>query len=1282
MVLRVWESVKGFWYDWQLNRSTTKFNLFYISTFSSELNVEKLYCACRKLLDNNLFLGSVFYEKNGEVFQYFSTEPELCFSEYDAVSSADKDRIFDELSNTPFNLIEGPLCRFILIKHKYNGGYSFIMGFHHIIIDGICFADLFDELVGIYNGDLLPQSYEKQFNSYREYSEWILGKFTEEFRLPSSLLSINSSSMSYNPGNKTPAANRQEFSYSDFNSVIRQLPGEVIDEVKSFADQNSFSLFLILKSVWALLIARLSGEEKIVLTYPVSLRSCSFTDTRGYMVNIVPDLFEEKGSFMEQMKKSKSDFREVVGKIRFTPYHKVLKKAESETRSYFKQVFPPVGFGYMKLPDRGFDGENTGYFATNASEYQILLQYREVNEGIELYFSYNKHFFDKEYVDRIFNIFNTLTLKLLKSKDTETRSINLLNLEEYDFLINRCSGTGMSYNTEATIHKVFESRVEKEPDNYALYYDGKYTDYGDLNSRANKLGRLIREKLMNLPYNEADRNPVIGICATSPYQVVISVLGILKAGCAYLIIDSCEPEDRIRQKLEDSDCRLIINSVTGKQFPGIPGEIKDIEAESYHLSRENLSDSGSPDDIAYLLYTSGSTGTPKGVVIEHRGVVDLIEDHRRRFNLSEGSRVLQYHNFSFDVSVSTLFSAILTGASLYLVDKNLFEDVEALQNFIVKERIELINIPPVLLRLMEPCKILKGWLKTIIVGGEVCSAEVMNLWGDKVRLINAYGPTEATVTATLHHYRKGDSNRNIGKPAGNRRVYLLDSYKNPVPPGFEGELFIGGVGVAREYLNQRSLTRDSFLPDPFSANGKGTMYRTGDICRWLDDGSLLFRGRTDDQIKLRGFRIEPGDVVNAVEKFPAVHKAVVALADYNGSRHLTCWYTSTEEVCKDSLRSFLREKLPDYMLPSIFKKVDAIPVNSSGKTDYSILTAGVVSSFSDYVPPVTRFQKKICRIWEEVLKVEKIGIEDDFFSLGGCSIAAVNIVYKIRKELDVTVPVSRIYQYPRISCLVRSFLTMGTIQPVVSLGDHEGESNLPELFIIPPETTGSEIFLELGNSLSTDFRCFGIESFNMYNENFIDDTKKMALYVLNLIGNREKPYWVLGYSLGGRVALEMAAEVERRGGNGLNLILLDTVLYSRAECIGIKFEILLLKLKNRKLLTQKDIDDQWEFSRRIDALKDNMVKMSVKPFAGQLRKSRIILFKATEIEKIRKRRSDKFFSFYFKSLSILFFDFIRKGHNNLNRVTRNLHTIRLNCSHMELLRKHEEIAEKIRDFLC
>jgi amino acid adenylation domain-containing protein len=721
------------------------------------------------------------------------------------------------------------------------------------------------------------------------------------------------------------------------------------------------------------------------------------------------------------------------------------------------------------------------------AKFDLTLSLAESGEGIEGCFEYATALFDSATVERWVGHWRSLLEGLAEASDaTAVGSLPLLSNAERQQVLVEWNATETDYPNDQCIHQLFEAQAEQTPEAVALVFEEQSLTYAELNIRANRLAH----HLIDLGVRPDDR---VAIGVERSLEMVVGLLAILKAGGAYVPLDPAYPEERLAFMLEDSaPLALLTHGATRERFAALAGDVPLVDLDADAAAWAELTATNpepavlglKTNHLAYVIYTSGSTGKPKGVMVEHCGVSNLVAAQIREFGLGADSRVLQFASVSFDACVSELFTALCSGALLYLPPAKTKLVGEALSSTIARHGLSHATLPPSVLATLPDGERLNT-LGTLTVAGERLPEALARRWAADRSLINAYGPTEITVCATLHLCAADASgDPPIGRPIANTRIYVLDSDGQPLPIGVAGELHIGGTGVARGYLNRPQLTAERFLPDPFSAESDARMYRTGDLARWLPDGNLEYIGRADFQVKIRGFRIELGEIEAALRGFDGIREAVVlAREDSPGEKRLVAYVTIAGSgkvaggiavadgvdvadnvdfaALPATLKTHLQSSLPSHMVPAAFVVLESLPLTPNGKLDRKALPAPEADAYATgaYAPPKGPVEEALAELWSELLGIEQVGRHDDFFALGGHSLLAIRLLSELDQAFGVRLPVGAVFLRPTLSELAEAVGDSRLAEEAAALVPLRPEGVDPPLFLLPG-AIGSVLYLQ------------------------------------------------------------------------------------------------------------------------------------------------------------------------------------------------------------------------------
>lgn len=723
---------------------------------------------------------------------------------------------------------------------------------------------------------------------------------------------------------------------------------------------------------------------------------------------------------------------------------------------------------------------------------------------------------------------------------------------------------------ELCLHQAFEVQSDRTPNSVAAEYQGETLSYAELDRRANQLARYLRQL-------GATVDSRVAVCLKRSLQLPVALLAVLKSGAACMPLDPNYPEERLELMLRDAaPAVLLTDEPSGPKFSSIRFassglKILDLRKEWARVSREEgkrVDCEVQATDAAYVIYTSGSTGTPKGVVITHRGLVNHGAASVKLYGHVPTDRVLQFSSISFDIAIEEIFPTWMAGATVVFRPEDFSLQVADFLRWVRQQNISVLDLPTAywheivheLSELKEP---VPAGLRLVIVGGEKASAKAFSAWrtvvGNRVRWINTYGPTEASVIATAYEPPSSPdfpvpTTLPIGRPIANTKVYLLDEELNPVPVGVAGELHIGGTGVARGYLNRPESTAEKFISDPFSDDPSVRLYKTGDMAQFLPSGEIEFIGRRDFQVKIRGFRVEPGEVEAVLERHPAIRDvAVVAREWREGEKRLVAHFVPRvgEEPSASELRSFLQGKLPAYMVPACFVRLNALPLTANGKVDRKALPDPSATDnelfhsepVNDGEQPKDALELQLTGIWENVLGIRPIATQQNFFDLGGHSILAVRLMHRIEQALQRKIPITTLLQAPTISGLAELMRREGWSPSWSSLVPIQPHGSRPPFFCV--HGIGGTVlrFRDLARHLGDDQPFYGLQAKGLDGKQpCASSVEEMAADYIRDIQQVQLggPYFLGGYSFGGMVALEMAQQLRAQGEEVALVALLDT----------------------------------------------------------------------------------------------------------------------------------------------
>lgn len=639
----------------------------------------------------------------------------------------------------------------------------------------------------------------------------------------------------------------------------------------------------------------------------------------------------------------------------------------------------------------------------------LIFIYNRFNDKLEGNIEYNAGLYEKATIESMISRLNHLLSIVLKNLDQKAGELELLSETGREQLLHNFNDTRQEYRSDQTIHGLFMEQVAQNPDKVALVFQDQEITYAGLNKKANSLAGILRRKGVK-------PDDIVGLMAERSLDMIIGVLGILKAGGAYLPVDPGYPRERIQYILEDSQAKFIVIHRHLSSKIHFDGQVIGLEDAIAAWDNEpDVTDINTPDNLAYIIYTSGSTGNPKGVMIAHRGIANLQTFFKTKLGIRETDHIILFASISFDASVWEMFMSLLGGATLYIVPQNVVESNSRFEGFLNQHQITVATLPPTYITTLNPANIKS--LRLLVAAGSASTLDSLNKWQDKAEYVNAYGPTETTICATTWSSKNGGTKYNcvpIGKPVSNARIYILSKNNHLQPVGIPGELCVAGDLLARGYLNRLELTREKFVTNPVVPGEM--IYRTGDLARWLPDGNIEFLGRLDHQVKIRGHRIELGEIEFQLLTHKLINEAVVIAREIKkGEPAIYAYYTAQQPLSGLEIREYLQQKLPEYLLPAFFVQLETIPLTPNGKVDMKALPdpTQVSAAKTVFETPQNEIQEKLVEIWQDMLSKTPIGINDDFFLLGGDSIKAIQISIKLQ-ECRLKLEMKDLFEYRNI----------------------------------------------------------------------------------------------------------------------------------------------------------------------------------------------------------------------------------------------------------------------------
>ncbi len=1040
-----------------------------------------------------------------------------------------------------FDLSEGPLffCKLLKISYK---DYTFLLNFHHTITDGWSVQIFMKELGLIYTAlkQQKPLSLPTLQVTYSDFSiwqkDWLEGEgcqkqiayWKDELKSAPDLLQLP---MDFR---------RPDINTYDGDEICLILDQSVTEKLQLFSRSNNVSIFVTLLSIFNTLLTRYLTQEEFVLGIPIAGRIHKELESlNGMLINNFPLRItpKEQMTFLEMLEHCKVKFFQAYDHQEL-PIDRIVEELKVKRYVNISALFQ-VMFNLLNMFDQEISLEDSTMEMVDRrrhiAQFDLSLDIYESKKTLRCIFIFNTNLFKRERIERMAGHFSELVNSLLSDPTQNIRKIPILSKKEKNLILKEWNLTSATFPEDKCIHQLFEEQVLKTPGMVAIQDDNITITYRELNIKANKLARLLHQE-------GASEGSFVGIFLNRNVDLLVGLLAILKAGCTYIPLDPIYPKERLALILEDSNPVLLLTEM--KLLDSLPWtKAKNIfieEIENYqNESEENTNFTVTSHHAAYLIYTSGSTGKPKGVLIEHRSLVNFLTSMSKKPGINSSDVMLAVTTISFDIAGLELFLPILNGSKVVMATQETSMNPELLIKKIDECQATLLQATPVTFRMLNSA----GWTGSkklrILCGGEALSKELaLDLNSKCAELWNMYGPTETTVWSTVEKVtfdHSGDTGYvNLGRPIDNTFIYVLNSELQPVPIGIPGELYIAGDGLARGYYNLPELTREKFLPDPFSGIDGSRMYRTGDLVQQTVEGKLEFLNRVDSQVKIRGFRIELGEIESALAQYQTIRDNVVIVReDSPGDKRIISYIIRQEEMETDisELRMFLKTKVPEYMVPSSFVFIGQFPLTPNGKIDRKALPKPEdtqLESKSIYVEPQTEMERKLERIWCEILKLKRIGTDEGFFDIGGHSMLAVTLMIKIEKELGIRIPLATLFNHSTIREMADFFekkdrpVNWGSLVPIKTQGRKR------PLYLVHGAGLNLLLYKSLVSYLDEDQPVFGLQAKGLDGvDEPLNTMEEIAAYYINEILTVDKSgtYAVAGFSLGGQIAYEMARQL-------------------------------------------------------------------------------------------------------------------------------------------------------------
>ncbi len=1035
---------KRLWVSHQLDESTTIFNMPMSFWLQGHLKMDLLIKAFDTLVERHEILRTVFGQEDGEPFQRIRSTDfrNFSFKYIDLRETSNAKEVAEDevktLAAIPFDLEEGPLFRVYLMQTGEKS-HLLCLCLHHIIADEWSMRVLIDELATLYNAYAkgLENPLPNLAIQYKDYIEWQDKKLTDEQlvvhrnywldQLKGELPILNFPEDFSRPPVQTHRGSNLHFNFSE----------QETEAFSSLMQENDASLFIGLMAMVSFLLHRYTGQEDMIIGTPVAGRQHLDLEVQlGIFINMLairlkPNRSQAFLTFLEEVKHTVLEgyrhqdypFDVLVNELNLpretsrSPLFDVMVLLEKQDAKQIANSLQSV------------DIEEYVVELDNA-KYDLTFHFTETPSGLSLRLEYNAELYSCLRMDRMGQHLKVLLKEIVDNPVQSASSINLLSRREEQRILHEFNKNTPSFISDATFTELFERQVEEEGSVTAVVCENNKLTFFELNERANQLAHYLRKNY------QVVSNQLVGILQDRSEWMLISILGILKAGGAYLPIDPDYPEERIAYLLQDGQVKVLLTN--GETLNEHNVEQINVSKEWDQIKKESTLNPDldrSNQDLAYVIYTSGSTGTPKGVMIRHESLVNYLSwTNDYYFSDQKGFPFGCFTSTSFDLTITSLFSGLLRRDTLYLQKSN---DILTCLNWAFQsEEIKAVKLTPSHVQVLSEMDITSTPVNTVILGGEKVSPiheQVLRALNPKMRIFNEYGPTESTVGCSVAEVLS-DAPITIGQPIWNTRIFILDDAQQLVPIGIPGEIYVEGTGLAEGYWRNPELTSEKFVDHPFE---DGKLYKTGDLGRWTEAGTIEYLGRADDQLKIRGYRIEPGEIETVLRSYPGISEAVTSVVLKGDEKYLAAYFTSEETLEIAAIRSYVQSKLPTYLVPTYFVEVDQFQLTHNGKIDKKALPTDHLVVTRTYAAPRNTTEIRVIDIWNVILGLENIGINDNFFEIGGHSLKAVQVVAQIHKVFSIKIDLKDIFANPVLKDLASRITEAqhAHFEPIRKVGD-------------------------------------------------------------------------------------------------------------------------------------------------------------------------------------------------------------------------------------------------------
>jgi len=1020
------------WFLSQLQQDSAVYNLAGGVRMEGALSVTALERALDEIVRRHESLRTTIRQIESEPVQILKSPHKFSLSQIDlrdvpeTKREAEAQSLLTHEARKPFNIEQGPLFRATLMLLSERE-HILLLTMHHIISDGWSIGILVRELIELYDRPARLPELSVQYVDFAAWQrEWLQGElldkqvsyWTENLAGAPSLLELPTD----RPRPPTPTYRGARY------PVV--IPQELTQSLKQLSEQHNVTLFMTLLAAFQVLLFRHARQDDVVVGVPISGRNKpALENVVGLFVNMLAVRTDLSGN---------PTFRELLARVREAalgayehqdlPFEKLVEVIQPERDISYAPLFQVMfHLGNMSAPAFDLPGlKLTPLVAdTGTSKFDLTLDLVESSTGLKGTFDYSTDLFDESTIQRLSERFNVLLRAIVANPETHIAALPLLSPTEEHQLLVAWNDTAEIFPQPACLHQIFEAQAAQTPNATAVKFEGDELTYTQLNQRANQLAHRL------LKLGVGPEVPV-AICMERSLHLPIALMAVLKAGGAYIPLDPAYPRERLSFILAETRAPVVLTERVFADNPALEGvQVIQLDGDTDELATESTANprvAVTEENLCYVIYTSGSTGQPKGAMLHHRGVRNRLFWGITDYKLGNGDAVLHKTPLTFDVSVWEIFAPLLSGACLVIAKPGGHQDTAYQLDLMAREKVTHVDYVPSMLEVLLEAEGLDQCrnLKIVTCAGEALTRELRDRFHSQTRsaMYNLYGPTEASLAVTYWVCNGTERVIPIGRPMSNVRIYILDKHLRPVPIGVAGELHIGGVAPGRGYLKRPELTADNFIPDAFSQSGGERLYKTGDLARYRSDGALEFLGRLDHQVKIRGMRLELGEVEAALCQHPDVREAIVLAHEITAGKSLVAYVVSKQEPLPtgDELRNYLRRTLPEYMVPSAIVVLTELPLLSNGKLDRRALPKPeefLAQPEAAYIAPESELEQTLAGIWQEVFQVERVSIHSNFFDLGGNSLLLAKVHSKLRAALKRDIRIIELFKHSTIHTLAK-----------------------------------------------------------------------------------------------------------------------------------------------------------------------------------------------------------------------------------------------------------------------